>query len=73
MAVRRNPLSAGAQPSSDPTILAQAHLAHVTLLRRARTQHRAITQELRTFYDAVAAESVPTVFFELLRDGNEPE
>lgn len=73
MAATRNPLSARAQINLGPATLAPAHLAHVTLLRKARTHHRAISQELRTFYEAVAAETVPAVFFELLRDRDEAQ
>jgi hypothetical protein len=48
--------------------IAQAHLAHVALLREARVHHKAIALEIRTFYDSVAAEAVPNKFLALLRD-----
>jgi hypothetical protein len=43
----------------DPAITTQAHLGRIVSLREARIHHRAITLELRSFYDSVAAEAVP--------------
>ena len=54
-----------------PAAMAQSHLAHIALLRQARVQHKAITLELRNFYDSVAAEAVPSEFLALIRDDAE--
>jgi hypothetical protein len=59
------------QTSFHSGTLAQAHLAHITSLREARAHHKAITLELRSFYDAIAAETVPAGFLALLKDGVE--
>lgn len=71
MIARRKYHPAGPGDVTDPVVLAQAHIAHVASLREARVHHLAITLELRSFYDSVAAEAVPSVFFDLLSDGTE--
>lgn len=54
----------GGQGEIDPPdpVAAKAHMMHLAMLREARIQHRAITVELRAFYNSVAAEDVPERF-----------
>lgn len=69
---RRKFSAIGSDPQRDAATLAQAHLAHIASLREARIHHRAIAHELRSFYDSVAAETVPAGFFQIfLEDGVE--
>lgn len=64
---RKQPVDAERQ-TPYPGEIAQAHLAHVAMLREARVHHKAITLEIRNFYDSVAAEAVPQEFLILLQD-----
>jgi hypothetical protein len=67
---RRHSAAVFDQSSPDAVAIAQAHLAHIAVLRGARLQHRAITNELRTYFEAVATEAVPD---QLLNSLNEPK
>lgn len=64
--IARRKYSTSDQSSANAATIAQAHLAHIAALREARAHHRAITHELRTYYDSVAAEAVPDGFLRLL-------
>jgi Anti-sigma factor NepR len=55
----------------DAAAMAQAPLAHVALLREVRAHHKAIAIELQTFYDSVAAETIPDEFLDFLKDETE--
>ena len=68
MVGRRKFSAVGLDPQRDPALLAQAHLAHIASLREARVQHRAIAHELRSFYDSVAAETIPAGFLQLFSE-----
>jgi hypothetical protein len=69
-AMRRKHSAAVFEPSSpDALAVTQAHLAHIATLREARAHHRAITHELKAYFEAVATEVVPE---HLLNSLNEP-
>lgn len=61
------------QSPPDQAPIVQAHLAHIASLREARVHHRAITLELRSYFDSVAAETVPDGFRNLLTEGTSEE
>lgn len=44
----------------------EAHQSHVAILRAARVRHKAIARGLQTYFDAVAAERIPSEFLEIL-------
>jgi hypothetical protein len=69
--IARRKYSADAIGRSTPeeALVIQAHLAHIASLREARMHHRAITLELRSYFDSVAAETVPDGFRNLLTEG----
>ena len=70
---RRYSAAALDRSSPDAAAVAQAHLAHIAMLREARAHHRAITHELRIYFDSVAAETVPEGFRDLLREETDEE
>jgi hypothetical protein len=61
------------QSSPERAAIMQARLAHIASLREARVHHRAITLELRSYFDSVAAETVPDGFRNLLTEGASEE
>jgi hypothetical protein len=72
MVIRRKYSAGYSAPSPlDAAAMAQAHLAHVALLREVRAHHEAITLKLQSLYDSVAAESIPDNFLNLLKDETE--
>jgi hypothetical protein len=68
MVMRRKYSADAIGQSSDGAAVMQAHLSHIASLREARAHHRAITFELRSYFDSVAAESVPDGFRNLLTE-----
>jgi hypothetical protein len=55
----------------DANQIAQAHLAHITTLRAARVQHKAIARGLQLYFDSVAAEQIPGEFLEILHKADQ--
>ena len=68
MIMRRRFYVAGAASNA---AIAEAHLAHIAVLREARVHHRVISQELKIYFDSVAAETIPDQLLSSLDEGRD--